>query len=148
LLHRFDAVAIHVHELVCRGGGFDLRPGSTPGDILAANHQRLTTIDDPQTKTMKTKVIAAALLSVLAVTSARGADLNSAEARAIAKEAYIYGYPMVDTQGTILILPAHLLDGRSSPGRLLDGSESGDGELKRTLSEQSNLHRKEQQTIC
>ena len=72
-----------------------------------------------------------ALLGALALISTPAAALTPAEARAIAKEAYIYGYPMVDTQGTILILPPHLLAGRSSPGRLLDGSETGDGELKK-----------------
>jgi len=47
---------------------------------------------------MKTKhpFLAAALLGTLAITSARASDITPAEARAIAKEAYIYGYPMVD----------------------------------------------------
>jgi hypothetical protein len=42
-------------------------------------------------------MLAAALVAVLAVTTARAADITPAEARAIAKEAYIYGYPMVDS---------------------------------------------------
>ena len=50
---------------------------------------------------MKTKLIttilAVALVSALAFTSARAADITPAEARAIAKEAYICGYPMVDS---------------------------------------------------
>jgi hypothetical protein len=41
-------------------------------------------------------LLAAALLGALAITSVRAADITPAEARAIAKEAYIYGYPMVD----------------------------------------------------
>jgi len=41
-------------------------------------------------------LLAAALLGALAFTSVRAADITPAEARAIAKEAYIYGYPMVD----------------------------------------------------
>jgi len=45
---------------------------------------------------LKTKFLAAALLGALAFTSARAADVAPSEARAIAKEAYIYGYPMVD----------------------------------------------------
>jgi len=47
---------------------------------------------------MKTKtILAAALTGLLAITvSVRAADVTPAEARAIAKEAYIYGYPMVD----------------------------------------------------
>src|SRR6266403_844506 len=48
--------------------------------------------------TMKTKtVMSAALGAVLALTcTVRGADVTPAEARAIAKEAYIYGFPLVD----------------------------------------------------
>jgi hypothetical protein len=47
---------------------------------------------------MKMKnLFAAALLCALAITSARAADVTPAEARAIAKEAYIYGSPMVDS---------------------------------------------------
>ena len=55
---------------------------------------------------MKTKhpFLAAALLGTLAITSARASDITPAEARAIAKEAYIYGYPMVD--GTASNTPA------------------------------------------
>src|SRR5438477_8585410 len=47
---------------------------------------------------MKTKIIlAAALATVLALTfTARAADISPTEARAIAKEAYIYGFPIVD----------------------------------------------------
>ena len=47
---------------------------------------------------MKTKMIlVAALVGTAALTrSANAADITPAEARAIAKEAYIYGYPMVD----------------------------------------------------
>src|SRR5438046_1842504 len=47
---------------------------------------------------MKTKtVLVAALAAVLALTlTARAADITPAEARAIAKEAYIYGFPPVD----------------------------------------------------
>jgi hypothetical protein len=46
---------------------------------------------------MKTKtVLVAALATVLALTAVRAADITPAEARAIAKEAYIYGFPIVD----------------------------------------------------
>src|SRR5438094_1643862 len=47
---------------------------------------------------MKTKtVLVAALATVLAFTfTARAADISPTEARAIAKEAYIYGFPIVD----------------------------------------------------
>ena len=48
----------------------------------------------------KQNVLAYALVSVLAFTaftSAQAADINPADARAIAKEAYIYGFPMVDS---------------------------------------------------
>jgi len=38
-----------------------------------------------------------ALLGALALTSTHAAAITPAEARAIAKEAYIYGYPMVDS---------------------------------------------------
>jgi hypothetical protein len=43
-----------------------------------------------------TKLIALAALAVLAFTAARAADITPAEARAIAREAYIYGFPLVD----------------------------------------------------
>src|SRR4029077_19432460 len=47
--------------------------------------------------TMKaTTLQIATLISMLALTFARAADITPAEARAIAKEAYIYGYPLVD----------------------------------------------------
>src|SRR5207249_7612311 len=47
--------------------------------------------------TMKTKtVLAAALTTVLALTTVRAADITPTEARAIVKEAYIYGFPLVD----------------------------------------------------
>ena len=42
-------------------------------------------------------MLAAGLALGLALTTARAADLTPGEARAIAKEAYIYGYPMVDS---------------------------------------------------
>jgi len=46
---------------------------------------------------MKTKTILTSLSLVLAFTfTVRAADFTPAEARAIAKEAFIYGYPMVD----------------------------------------------------
>src|SRR5436190_10145964 len=47
---------------------------------------------------MKTKtVLVATLAAVLALTlTARAADITPAEARTIAKEAYIYGFPLVD----------------------------------------------------
>jgi hypothetical protein len=41
--------------------------------------------------------LAAALVAGLALTAARAADINPAEARTIAREAYIYGFPMVDS---------------------------------------------------
>ena len=47
--------------------------------------------------TRRQVLIGAASVGALAFTAtARAADITSAEARAIAKEAYIYGYPMVD----------------------------------------------------
>src|SRR5438132_3202627 len=46
---------------------------------------------------MKTKAITSvALVFGLALTSTRAADITPAEARAIVKEAYIYGFPLVD----------------------------------------------------
>src|SRR5256714_14101569 len=47
---------------------------------------------------MKTKtVLVATLAAVLALTlTARAADITPAEARTIAKEAYVYGFPLVD----------------------------------------------------
>ncbi len=45
---------------------------------------------------MKTKTILTFLSFALALTAAHAADLTPAEARAIAKEAYIYGFPIVD----------------------------------------------------
>src|SRR5437773_1856863 len=47
---------------------------------------------------MKTKtVISAALGAVLALTTLRAAEITPTEARAIAKEAYVYGFPLVDS---------------------------------------------------
>src|SRR6202167_6715855 len=43
-----------------------------------------------------TKLITLAALSVLTFTSVRAADIAPEEVRAIAKEAYIYGFPLVD----------------------------------------------------
>src|SRR5439155_14131104 len=46
---------------------------------------------------MKTKTILIALSFALTLTfTARAADVTPAEARAIAKEAYVYGFPLVD----------------------------------------------------
>jgi hypothetical protein len=46
---------------------------------------------------MKTKtVLVAALAAVLALTTVRAADISPTEARAIVKEAYTYGFPLVD----------------------------------------------------
>jgi hypothetical protein len=42
-------------------------------------------------------LIAAALVSAMTLTAVHAADLTPAEARGIAKEAYIYGFPMVDS---------------------------------------------------
>jgi hypothetical protein len=47
--------------------------------------------------TLKLNLIVTALFCAVAFTSARAADVIPAEARAIAKDAYIYGYPMVDS---------------------------------------------------
>src|ERR1035437_3617738 len=47
--------------------------------------------------THKQNLLAAALACGLALTSARAADITPAEASAIAKEAYTYGFPMVDS---------------------------------------------------
>src|SRR5947199_9875066 len=45
---------------------------------------------------MKTKTLVAALATVLALNTVRAADITPTEARAIVKEAYIYGFPLVD----------------------------------------------------
>ena len=45
---------------------------------------------------MKTKTILTSLGFALALTTIRAADITPAEARAIVKEAYIYGFPLVD----------------------------------------------------
>jgi hypothetical protein len=51
-----------------------------------------------KTRALKTTfIVAAALVCAVAFTSARAADTTPAEARAIAKEAYVYGFPMVDS---------------------------------------------------
>src|SRR5213076_1362968 len=54
----------------------------------------------PRMSTMKTTyklhLLVAALAAVLALTTVRAADISPAEARAIVKEAYIYGFPLVD----------------------------------------------------
>ena len=47
-------------------------------------------------KRMITSLSAAILITGLLPGGARAAEVTSAEARAIAKEAYIYGFPMVD----------------------------------------------------
>jgi hypothetical protein len=61
---------------------------------------------------MKTKtILAAALVFGLMLTFARAADITPAEVRAIAKEAYTYGYPMVDSYR---ILNAYFVN-RESP---------------------------------
>src|SRR5437773_5872844 len=46
--------------------------------------------------TYKLHLLVAALAAVLALTTVRAADISRAEARAIVKEAYIYGFPLVD----------------------------------------------------
>src|SRR5215470_12336396 len=60
----------------------------------------------PKTKTrrstMKTKaIITVALAAVLAFATARAADVSPAEAKTIAEEAFIYGFPMVMNYGTM-----------------------------------------------
>jgi hypothetical protein len=42
-------------------------------------------------------ILAALLFAVLTITTANAADITPAEARAIAKEAYVYGFPLVDS---------------------------------------------------
>jgi hypothetical protein len=46
--------------------------------------------------TYKLHLLVAALATVLALTTVRAADITPTEARAIVKEAYIYGFPLVD----------------------------------------------------
>ena len=47
---------------------------------------------------MKTRtILCAAFAAMLALTTVRAADITPAETRAIAKEAYIYGFPLVDS---------------------------------------------------
>ncbi len=61
---------------------------------------------------MKTKIfLAAALVFGLMLTCARAADITPTEARAIARESYTYGYPMVDSYR---ILNAYFVN-RGSP---------------------------------
>jgi hypothetical protein len=45
----------------------------------------------------KSLLLSAALVGVLALTSARATDITPTEARGIAKEAYVYGFPAVDS---------------------------------------------------
>jgi uncharacterized membrane protein len=53
---------------------------------------------------MKTKtVLTGALVSALAFTSVRAADLTPAETKAIAEEGYIYGLPIVKNNGVIIL---------------------------------------------
>jgi len=52
---------------------------------------------DMKSGKMKQTLLGVVLVGTLALTSARAAEVTPAEARAIAKEAYIYGYPMVDS---------------------------------------------------
>jgi hypothetical protein len=59
----------------------------------------------------KLKLLLLALVCGLALTTARAADVTPAEARAIAKEAYIYGFPMVDSYR---ILNAYFVNRESS----------------------------------
>jgi hypothetical protein len=47
--------------------------------------------------TMSTRAIIAAVLLFLGLAEPSAADVSPDEARAIAKEAYIYGFPMVDS---------------------------------------------------
>lgn len=63
------------------------------------------------TPASKQKFLVSALASVLAFTSTQAADLTPADARAIAKEAYIYGFPMVDSYR---VMHAYFVD-RSNP---------------------------------
>jgi hypothetical protein len=56
-------------------------------------------------------VLACALVSVLSSTTAEASDLPPADARAIAKDAYIYGFPIVDSYR---IIHAYFVD-RTSP---------------------------------
>ena len=51
---------------------------------------------DDTTTAMKAVIIACTLCIAAGPLAALAADVSPAEARAIAKEAYIYGYPMVD----------------------------------------------------
>ena len=61
--------------------------------IKPNNHRKDTAM---KTVTMKTKtILAAALVSALAFTSARAADVTPAETKAIAEEGFIYGLPIV-----------------------------------------------------
>ncbi len=59
----------------------------------------------------KQNFLAYALLSLMAFTSTQAADITPADARAIAKEAYIYGFPMVDSYR---IMHAYFVD-RANP---------------------------------
>src|SRR4051812_41284579 len=69
----------------------------------AAGHrgsEMIRSINDRRNSTMNTtrglNTLPAALASGLSFTSACAADLTPAEVRAIAKEAYVYGFPLVD----------------------------------------------------
>src|SRR5437867_8765251 len=64
---------------------------------LTVSLDRQATIKGTMRTTMKTKtILCAAFAAMLALTTVRAADLTPAEARAIVKEAYIYGFPLVD----------------------------------------------------
>lgn len=56
-------------------------------------------------------LLAFSLAGVLAFTTSRAADITPAEARSIAKEAYIYGFPMVDSYR---VMHAYFVD-RANP---------------------------------
>jgi hypothetical protein len=71
-----------------------------PVDAIRAGAAQNAIIDKKKEINMSLQaknLLAAALVCALACSSAHAADIKPAEARAIAKEAYIYGSPMVDS---------------------------------------------------
>ena len=68
--------------------------------------------------TMKTKtIITAALVSVLALTTAHAADITPAETKAIAEEGFIYGLPIVMNYAVMYEYSVDKNSQKNSPGK-------------------------------
>ena len=67
---------------------------------------------------MKTKtIITAALVSVLALTTAHAADITPAETKAIAEEGFIYGLPIVMNYAVMYEYSVDKNSQKNSPGK-------------------------------